>query len=103
MYLTRDSFGATLRSIAARSSSGSRLIVSYHAPHGGFFGKLILRLMGEPQISSSSPVEMSADLRSVGFVVSEDSGMTDWNERFAAGKAKVHRGYYMRVAVADKL
>jgi len=44
---------------------------------------------------------MAADLRSVGFVVREDSGMADWNERFAHGKAKVDRGSYMRIAVAQ--
>jgi hypothetical protein len=44
--------------------------------------------------------EMADDLRSVGFVVREDSGMADWNDRFAQGKAKVDRGSYMRIAIA---
>jgi hypothetical protein len=26
--------------------------------------------------------------------------MTDWNRRFADGKAKVERGFYMRIAIA---
>ena len=42
---------------------------------------------------------MAADLRSAGFIVREDSGMDDWNRRFARGKAKVERGFYMRIAI----
>ena len=43
---------------------------------------------------------MAADLRSVGFVVREDFGMTDWNNRFAKAEAKVERAAYMRIAIA---
>jgi hypothetical protein len=42
---------------------------------------------------------MAADLRSAGFAVSEDSGMVEWNERFAQGRAKVERSHYMRIAI----
>lgn len=103
MYLTQDAFNTTLRSISSCSSSGSTLIINYHAPHGGFFGKLILRLIGEPQISAWDPGEMSDLMRKAGFSVREDSNMIQWNERFANGQAKVKRGYYMRIVVADKL
>ena len=59
------------------------------------------RLIGEPQISAWTPGEMAADLGSVGFVVQEDSGMADWNARFAGGgRAKVERGSYMRITIA---
>ncbi len=101
MYLTHDAMRATLASIAARSARGSTLIVNYHTMHRGWLAGLIFRLIGEPQISTWSPDEMAADLRSAGFVVSEDSGMLDWNTRFARGEAKVHRGSYMRVVVAQ--
>ena len=103
MYLTRRAMNATLASIAARSTTGSTLIVNYHTLHGGFIGRLMLRLIGEPQISDYTPEEMAGNLRDVGFVVREDSAMSDWNQRFANGEAKVERGYYMRVAVAGKL
>ena len=43
---------------------------------------------------------MAADLRSVGFVVREDSSIVDWNNRFAQGKAEVERAFYMRIAIA---
>jgi methyltransferase (TIGR00027 family) len=102
MYLTRDAMRATLASIAERSAPGSTLIVNYHTVQGGFIRRLILRLIGEPQISAWTPEEMAAELEAVGFVVREDSGMMDWSEQFANGEAKVHRGYYMRIAVADK-
>ena len=100
MYLTRDVVRATLASIAGRSAPGSTLIVNYHTVHRRLFARLIFRLIGEPQISAWTREEMAADLRSVGFVVRDDSGMIDWNERFAQGEAKIQRGSYMRVAIA---
>jgi methyltransferase (TIGR00027 family) len=102
MYLTHNAMLATLRDIAARSARGSTLIVNYHTIHRQWLARLIYRLIGEPQISAWSPEEMSADLGSVGFHVREDSGMRDWNARYASGEARVDRGYYMRVAVAEK-
>jgi methyltransferase (TIGR00027 family) len=101
MYLTRDVVRATLAGIAGRSAPGSTLIVNYHTVHRRFLARLIFRLIGEPQISAWSREEMAADLRSVGFVVRDDSGMIDWNDRIAQGKAKIQRGYYMRVAIAS--
>jgi methyltransferase (TIGR00027 family) len=102
MYLTRDAMRTTLHDIAARSADGSTLIVNYHTVHRRLFARLMFRLIGEPQISAWSPEEMAADLRSVRFVVREDSNMSEWNQRFARGQAKVQRGAYMRIAVARK-
>jgi methyltransferase (TIGR00027 family) len=102
MYLTHDAMHATLAAIAERSAPGSTLIINYHTKHRGFIGKIIFRLIGEPQISAWTPDEMAADLHSVGFEVHEDSGMTEWNERFAKRSARVDRGYYMHVVVARK-
>lgn len=102
MYLTREAMRATLAAVAGRSAPGSTLIVNYHTPHRRFIARLMFRLMGEPQISAWSPEEMAEDLRSVGFVVRDDSGMADWNERFARGEGKVGRASYMRVAVARR-
>jgi methyltransferase (TIGR00027 family) len=100
MYLTRDAMRATLADVAARSAPGSTLIVNYHTAHRRFLARLIFRLIGEPQISAWTPDEMAADLRSVGFVVIEDSGMIDWNDRFAMGRANIERAPYMRIAIA---
>jgi methyltransferase (TIGR00027 family) len=100
MYLTRDVMRATLAGIAGRSAPGSTLIVNYHTVHRRFFARLMFRLIAEPQISAWTLEEMAADLRSVGFGVREDSGMADWNDRFAQGRAKVERGSYMRIAIA---
>ena len=102
MYLTRDAMRATLKDIAGRSAPGSTLIVNYHTAHRRFLARLIFRLIGEPQISSWTQDEMASDLRSAGFTVREDSGMTDWNNRFANSEAKIERGFYMRIAVARK-
>ena len=100
MYLTRDVMRSTLAGIAHRSAPESTLIVNYHTAHRRFFARLMFRLIGEPQISAWSREEMAADLRSVGFLVREDSGMAEWNDRFAHGRAKVERGSYMRIAIA---
>lgn len=102
MYLTRDAMRATLAGIAGRSARGSTLIVNYHTTHRRFFARLMFRLLGEPQISAWTREEMAADLASGGFVVREDSGMTDWNTVFARGEAHVDRGSYMRVAVSRR-
>ena len=93
---------ATLAAVAGRSARGSTLIVNYHTVHRRLLARLIFRLIGEPQISAWSPDEMAADLRSAGFAVRDDSGMLDWNARFAEGQAKVERASYMRIAVAGR-
>ena len=100
MYLTRDAMRATLAAIARRSARGSTLIVNYHTSHRRFIARILFRLIGEPQISAWTREEMASDLRSAGFVVRDDSAMTDWNDRFAGAKAKVERAAYMRIAVA---
>ena len=102
MYLTRDAMRTTLADVADRSAPGSTLIVNYHTAHRRLFARLVFRLIGEPQISAWTPDEMAADLLSTGFVVREDSGMTDWNVQFAQTKAKVERGAYMRLAIARR-
>jgi len=100
MYLTRDAMRSTLADVAARSAPGSTLIVNYHTAHRRLFMRLMFRLIGEPQISAWTPNEMASDLHSVGFVVREDSGMADWNVRFAQARGNVERGAYMRIAIA---
>ena len=102
MYLTRDAMRTTLSGIAERSASRSSLIVNYHQANRRFLAQLILRLIGEPQISSWTPEEMDAELRATGFVVQEDTGMLDWNKRFAQDQARVSRAWYMRVVVAQR-
>lgn len=100
MYLTHDAMLATAAAVGGRSAPRSTLIVNYHTAHRRFFAKLILRLIGEPQISFWTPEEMAADLRTTGFIVREDSGLIDWNTRFAGGQARVERAPYMRIAIA---
>ena len=102
MYLTREVMRATLTAIAGRSAPASSLILNYHAAHSGLWARLMLRLVGEPQISTWTKEAMAAELSSVGFVVSEDSGIAEWNARFAHGAARVERTLYMRIVVARK-
>jgi methyltransferase (TIGR00027 family) len=100
MYLTRDAMRSTVAGIARRSAPGSTLIVNYHTAHRRLLTSVMLRLIGEPQISAWTRDEMAADLRSAGFAVIEDSGMADWNDRFAQSSGSVQRGAYMRIAIA---
>ena len=102
MYLTREAMRGTLAGIADRSARGSTLIVNYHSAHRRFLASLMFRLIGEPQISAWTRDAMGADLRAAGFAVREDSGMADWNDRFAQGKARVERASYMRIAIARR-
>ena len=102
MYLTREAMHATLASVAGRSAPGSTLIINYHTAHRRFIARLLFRLIGEPQISAWTREQMAADLKSAGFAVHDDSGMLDWNARFAKSEARVQRGEYMRVVVARK-
>jgi hypothetical protein len=76
--------------------------VNYHSALGNRFAGLVLWLLGEPQVSAWTREEMAADLHAAGFAVREDSGMADWNARFAQGRSKVERGSNMRIAVARK-
>ena len=103
MYLTGEAMRATLAAIAGRSAARSTLIVNYHSARRGVLGRLILWWIGEPQISHWTREEMAEELRRAGFVVHEDSGMADWNERFARGEAKVARAAFMRVVAARAL
>ena len=104
MYLTRDAMRATLKAISDCSAPGSTVIVKYHTVKRSLFQRLIFHLIGEPHISAWTPDEMAADLGAEGFTVREDSGMTDWNTRFANGEAQrvTQRAFYMRIAVAGK-
>lgn len=102
MYLTGDAMRATLADVARRSAPGSTLIVNYHTAHRRWLARLMFRLIGEPQISAWAREEMAAELGSAGFGVVDDSGMLDWNSRFANGEARAERGAYMRVAVARR-
>ena len=102
MYLTPEAMRGTLAGISGLSSRGSSLIVNYHAQNRRWIARLMFRLIGEPMISAWSPDEMAAELRAAGFTVRGDSGMADWNARWASGQANVSRGAYMRVVVAGR-
>jgi methyltransferase (TIGR00027 family) len=102
MYLTREAMRATLKNIAGLSAPGSTAIINYHAENRRWFAKLMFRLIGEPMISAWTPSQMAEELGAVGVAVREDSGMADWNVRWASGKANVSRGAYMRVVVGTR-
>jgi methyltransferase (TIGR00027 family) len=100
MYLTHDAMRDTLKSIASLSAAASTLIINYHAEKRRLLERLMFRLIGEPMISAWTPEQMAEELSAVRFVVREDTGMADWNMRWASGQARATRGAYMRVVVA---
>jgi methyltransferase (TIGR00027 family) len=99
MYLTPDAMRATLSNIAALSAAGSTVIINYHSEKRRGLMKLIFRLIGEPMISAWTAEQMAEELAAARFRVLEDTAMTDWNVKWAGGKANVARGHYMRVVV----
>ena len=102
MYLTRDAMRATLSGVAERSAAGSTLILNYHSQHRRLLSRVIFRLIGEPMISAHGPSEMAVELQSTGFQVIEDSGIEEWNTRWAGGRARVDRRAFVRVAGGRK-
>jgi methyltransferase (TIGR00027 family) len=102
MYLTREAMQATLAGIAERSAPGSTLIVNYHAVNRSFIARMLFRLIGEPMISHWTPEQMAAELHAAGFAVRDDSGLLDWNIKYAGGACQVERGFYMRIVTARK-
>jgi methyltransferase (TIGR00027 family) len=102
MYLTHEAMLATLRQLTTRSAKGSVLIINYHTElRRGIFG-LVLRLLGEPFKTKSSPTELAADLSAVGFRVEDDSGVADWAARYAIGSVETKAGRSARIAVARR-
>lgn len=102
MYLTPDAMRATLADVSSRSAPGSTLVINYHTSmRRGLFG-LYLRLIGEPVRSAWSPAQMAGELAHGGFEVSEDTGVTEWAQRYATGQVEMRAGRVMRVAVADR-
>lgn len=87
--------------ITDRNTPGSTLIVNCHIVHLRLFARFILRVIGEPQLSAWAREEMARDLPSAGFVVGEDTDMTDWNQRFARAEATGQRAAYMRIAIGE--
>lgn len=102
MYLTREAMLATLATVARRSTAGSTLIINYHTKGRRRLMGWILRLIGEPQLSTWSPGEMAADLRGAGFRVLDDSGFTEWSARFAPDAIQRPAGRIMRIVVAER-
>jgi methyltransferase (TIGR00027 family) len=87
MYLTDAAVRGTLRVVAERSAPGSGLVINYATP-GMSRQKLhwILRFWGEPMIGERTPEAMKGLLEEAGFEVVEDTGITEWAQRFGADK-----------------
>ena len=87
-YLPRAAVTDTLARVAARSSAGSRLAVTYGTPDGTAmgkgamaFGRLVFRAIGEPLRGLLTAAEMAEELARAGFAVLEDTGAAEWLPR----------------------
>jgi methyltransferase (TIGR00027 family) len=103
MYLRDEAVRATLAAIAARSARGSTLAVQYNTRQGvDLCSRMLLRLLGEPQVGLRSPQQMAAELTAAGFRVAADSGTADWASRFLATAPASNAGRRARLVVAQR-
>ena len=103
MYLRDEAVRATLAAIAARSAPGSTLVVQYNTRQGvDLCSRLLLRLLGEPQVGLRSPQQLAAELTAAGFRVAADSGAADWAARFLATAPASNAGRRARLVIAQR-
>lgn len=89
MYLTPEQVDATLRVIAKRSASGSRLLANYHPPSVMVrVMNLFVRSVGEPFRSRFRPEAMRALLDRHGFDVTRDESIRDVGARIGGVLAR---------------
>jgi methyltransferase (TIGR00027 family) len=105
MYLTRAAVTRTLGYIAALPR-GSGIVFDYAValPAPSFLRRLLMRrvaAVGEPWKTFFDPQSLSAELRTLGFVHTEDLGPDELNARFFSGRRdKLRVGGLARVMSA---
>ncbi|MEO6418391.1 MAG: class I SAM-dependent methyltransferase [Polyangiaceae bacterium] len=91
MYLHLAATRATLAAMAARSSPGSRVVITYLTPESTLIpahitaGDVVLRVIGEPLRGRLSVSDMRDALAESGFDVVRDTSAADWAERYGDG------------------
>ena len=84
-YLTDEAVRETLKAVVARSANGSGIVISYSEHNQrSFVRRLIFGAMGEPQIGARQPEAMARLVTEAGIVIEQDSGISEWAERFQA-------------------
>jgi methyltransferase (TIGR00027 family) len=113
-YLTRAEVVATVRALADRSATGSRLIVNYQARAlSATLGRLAARVMAatagnrtrwadEPRRSTWTPRAMGELLASHGFLVSHDDDLLTLAARLSVPRRERGSLRTGRVAIADR-
>jgi methyltransferase (TIGR00027 family) len=97
MYLTPEQVAQNLSSIAALSSSGSRLALTYMAKKDGKIPKSwFLTLIGEPVRSAFSVEEFERMASAAGWKTASNTGITDWKPKFAPAVALTERSVGMQ-------
>ncbi|HKU37147.1 MAG TPA: class I SAM-dependent methyltransferase [Polyangiales bacterium] len=104
MYLSQDAIDATLSVIERRSAPGSRLIVVYHVPSWllAAIGPMVRRL-GEPLRSRSTPADMRRLLARYGYEVEHDDHVAGFAERLSPRLARdVAFAKHLHIVIADR-
>ncbi|AKV02822.1 O-Methyltransferase involved in polyketide biosynthesis [Labilithrix luteola] len=105
-YLTRDAFLSTLRIVAARSTPGSTLAMTYGTPELLAAGRRLkpfvrpaFAAIGEPLLGLMRPHEARDLVTTEGFDVTDDSGSPDWADRQGVPRPRVVVGERLLVAI----
>lgn len=104
MYLTRDEIETTLRTVEARSTAGSRLIVAYHQPAWMVLVvAVIVRFLGEPIRTVLTPIQMRDLLTRYGFSVRWDRDLPFIGSELSPeiGRA-IRLMRHLRIVTADR-
>jgi methyltransferase (TIGR00027 family) len=97
MYLTPEQVAQNLSSIAALSSEGSRLALTYMArKNGGIPRSWFLTLIGEPVQSAFSADEFERMANGAGWKTVSNTGITDWKHKFAPALTLTERSVGMQ-------
>ena len=106
-YLTPEAQIVTMRAVAARSTPGSRLAMTYvepeASPHRIFDIRLVVRLFGEPFRGEMTRATAAERLSVAGLRLVEDTGSAEWRRLYANPQANVSDVIRERIAVAERL
>jgi methyltransferase (TIGR00027 family) len=103
MYLPEEAIAATLRVIDRRSAPGSRLIIVYHVPSWMLLTIApLVRRLGEPLRSQTTPAEMSRLLERHDYRVVRDAAVSDFAKQGPPELARV-AGFatHLHVVIAE--
>ncbi len=83
MYLRAQDVGRTLSAMADRSTTGSKVVLTYMSKENGKVPRsLYLYILGEPVRSAYLPKEIASLAKTAGWTAVLDSGIVEWQSDF---------------------